>query len=103
MEEKYQKWLQRRREEVGGHLLVDAVHSVGDYLDKNGYAEVAVRFVLQLKHGRLSIERRVQAALAISVFSERGAEFRFEWNKYYRGEEWALKMEASEKRLFNPV
>ena len=103
MEDKYQSWIKKRKYEPSGYLLIITLHSVGNYLDENHAVKNTPQMITQIKRYGVSIEERVQIALAVSIFSERGAEFRFEWNKYYRGEDWALEMEASEKRLFNPA
>lgn len=103
MEEKYSQWLEKRKREPCGYLLIITLHSVGDYLDENRAAKDTLEMIAQLKRYEVPIEDRVQIALAISIFSERGSEFRFEWNKYYMGEDWALNMEISEKRLHNPA
>lgn len=102
MDEKYQSWLGLRRKEPQGRLMTDGLQKVADCLDAGLSSESALKIILNLTWVGLFVENRVQLALALSFFHERGAEFRFAWNKYYKGEDWALDMEISEKRLHNP-
>ncbi|GEM_PF-4744648 len=103
MEEKYSEWLKKRKSDSHGKMMVEAVHSAGEALDKGRHAGEVLKMVLNLKRSSLPAEKMVQVALAISVLHERGDALRFEWNKYYKGEDWALDMEISEKRLHNPL
>ena len=102
MENKYFQWLEKRQGEPYGKLMIEAVGSIGEALDNGRRADDAVRMILSLNRSALSADKRVQVALAISLMHERGDAFRFEWNRHYKGEDWALDMELSEKRLYNP-
>lgn len=103
MEAKYRNWLGKREKDKDGNRMIAAVHGLGDWLDGGGSAKSVVELILNMSRSGFSAENRVQAALAIAVLHERGDEFRFEWNRHYKGEDWALDMEISEKRLHNPA
>lgn len=103
MEKKYYVWLERKKIEPRGGLIIDTVHRIGLHLDNGKSATEALKLIFCLKLSKLALEERTKVALAISILHPRGDELRLEWNKYYRGEQWALGMELTEKRLFNPV
>lgn len=103
MEETYCKWLEKIRNDHDAKLMMETVHGAGEILDNGGSVDNALRMILGLNRSALSAKNWVEIALAISLLNERGDEFRFAWNKYHAGEDWALDMELSEKRLYNPA
>ncbi len=102
MEEKYRGWLLKRKNDPRGNLIINAVSRIGDALD-NGEVAKALQLALESKKSQLTLQDRTQVALAISVLHERGGKFRFAWNRHYRGEDYALGIELTEKRLFDPT
>lgn len=104
MEAKYSEWLEKRKSDPYGKLMLEALDGIGEVLDNRRRADDAVRMVLSLSRSALSAGKRVQIAVAIAFLHENGDAFRFEWNRHYQGEDWALEMESSdEKRLYDPL
>lgn len=103
MNGKYSQWLERRRKDSRGQLMMDSVNKVGGHLDRGGFTKeaLALLFILKRVNG-LTEKEYVQVALAIVILHTRGDEFRFQWNKYHRGEEYAQGQELSDKRLYDP-
>ena len=83
--------------------IVKAVIEIGDILDRQNpnSAGDAVARLRTLKYVKLFDLGYV--AIAVSIFHQQGDNFRFAWNKFWQGEEWALGIEVLEsKRVYNP-
>ncbi len=106
MGNKYRAWLARRRTEPGGQKMIDALWEIGACLEndrrKSSSGEDALETALGFEE-LMSLWHVTQLALAISLFHERGDALRFAWNKKYRGEDWAIGMECSDKKLYDPT
>ncbi|MBI3046387.1 MAG: hypothetical protein HYY86_02530 [Candidatus Harrisonbacteria bacterium] len=63
-------------------------------------AEILARSKLKI---RIKLQDLGYLALAVSLFHEKGRNFRFHWNQFWQGEDWALDMEVSgRERVFSP-
>lgn len=100
-EAEFEKWRLKKSADYRNANIIIAVMEIGCCLDEGGPAIEAVKKIMKCPCG-ISLKEIGYVALVISEFHERGKEFRFEWNQHWRGEDWALGMELTDKRVYNP-
>lgn len=103
MELKHQGWVKKMSADPRGAVILKTVEAIALRLESGEKAAVVFESFL-LKNKKLNLIEKTKIALAVSVLCERGDAFRFSWNSYYRGIEYATDMEISGiKELYDPV
>ncbi|OHB06009.1 MAG: hypothetical protein A3B16_02290 [Candidatus Zambryskibacteria bacterium RIFCSPLOWO2_01_FULL_45_43] len=92
----YQAWHAKTLANPKKRFLIKLVVTYTNCLDD---PEVPVLGVVErLANLAMMKNDRGYIALVISLFHERGRDFRFQWNKFWKGEEFALRMELLENK-----
>jgi len=101
-EEEFEKWRLKMLNAKRTNIL-EGFAEVCQLLENDCLEEKAVEILAKVKlKTKIKLKDLGYLALAISVFHQKGASFRFNWNKFWQGEDWALDMELFEKRIFDP-
>lgn len=100
-EAEYKIWHDKNSADLSNLRIMKAVEEIGGCLDKKEPIDLVMKRLKRCPCG-IRLENIGYVALVISIFHERGDEFRFGWNKFWRGEDKAIKMENKDKRLYNP-
>ncbi|MDO8430227.1 MAG: hypothetical protein Q7S73_02570 [bacterium] len=101
-EEEFEKWRLKMLNAKRTNIL-ESFAEVCQLLESGCLEEKVAEKLAKVKlKTKIKLKDLGYLALAISAFHERGAPFRFNWNKFWQGEDWALDMELSEKRVFDP-
>jgi|SRR3989338_10234662 len=102
-EEEFEKWrlkmLATKRTDVFKGFL-----EISKLLDSNHSVEEVVEILAKVKlNTKVKLKDLGYLALAVSIFHEKGRSFRFNWNRFWQGEDWALDGEISGlERIFDP-
>ena len=77
---------------------------IGELLEKNFPLDEVIEILAKSRlKAKIKLKDLGYLALAVSMFHEKGIDFRFSWNKFWQGEDWALDMEISAiRRVYDP-
>ena len=103
MRKTYLKWLEKNRSRPYGKVIIDTADKIGKFLEFGGTGEEAFRIFVHPKRCRLQAGVRAYIVLSVSRLHPFGGDVRFHWNKFYRGDVWAIAQELSaEFRVYDP-
>ena len=103
MEKTYSGWLSKNKGRPYGRIVIETAEEIGKFLDFGGTGEEAFRIFVHPKKSRLQAGVRAYIVLSVSTLHPRGSDVRFHWNKFYRGDAWAMGQELSaEFRVYDP-
>lgn len=101
-EEKFEKWRLKMLSTKRVNILKGFLE-ICELLESGCSPNKAVEMLAKAElKAKIKLKDLGYLALAISAFHQNGKDFRFNWNKYWQGEDWALDIELAGERVFDP-